>query len=107
MIREIDEADWRLFKERMPLWRERQMEKMVKNYQQILSSDKTAEEKFFKLQRRMEKDNWCTIFSVEMSSSKVNINIMDLLTAGIITQDDLEGFTPDLRETMKFVTRRR
>ncbi len=98
MIREIDEEDWRLFKERMPLWRERQMEKMVRNYQQILSSDKTAEEKFFKLQRRMEKDSWCVIFSVEMSRSKVNINIMELLTAGIITVDDLEGFTPGLKK---------
>ncbi len=59
------------------------------------------------MQRRMEKDSWCVIFSVEMSRSKVNINIMDLLTAGIITVDDLEGFTPGLRETMKVVTRRR
>ncbi len=42
MIREIDEEDWRLFKERMPLWRERQMEKMVRNYQQILSSEKNS-----------------------------------------------------------------
>lgn len=36
MIREINESDWKIFRTRMPLWRERYLEKLLDNYQNIL-----------------------------------------------------------------------
>lgn len=101
MNREVDEADWRLFRERMPLWRERQIEKMVRNYQDILSSEGTAEERFFRLDKRHEKDLWNVIFSIEMSRSKLIMNIVRLLGEGIITMSDLEGFSIEFIERVK------
>ncbi len=101
MNREVDEADWRLFRERMPLWRERQMEKMVRNYQDILSSEGTAEERFFRLDKRHKKDLWNVIFSIEMSRSKLVMNIVRLLGEGIITMSDLEGFSIEFIERVK------
>lgn len=100
MVRQMDENDWVLFKTRMPLWRERHLEKLLNRYEEIIEGDESAEERFYTLQKRIDKDSWCALFSVEMSRSKVLINLMRLLNERIITIEDLDGFTPGLRENV-------
>lgn len=104
--RQIDEADWTLFKTRMPIWRERYLESLLRSYQRILSSDKTAEERFYSLNKRMNKDSRSFLFSVEMRRSQLLVNIQEMLREGIIDIDDLEGFSQDLREKMKIFKRK-
>lgn len=106
MIREINESDWIIFRTRMPLWRERYLEKLLDNYQNILSSQESAEDRYFRLLKRMDKDSMCALFNVEMSRSKCLINIIRLLGEGIIDENDLEGFTPELREKASFLMRK-
>lgn len=106
MIRVINESDWIIFRTRMPLWRERYLEKLLDNYQSILSSPESAEERFMRLLKRIDKDSMCALFNVEMSRSKCLINITRLLDGGIIDENDLEGFTPDLREKASFFIRK-
>lgn len=50
------EADWRLFRKRLPVWQERYMEKIVEEYKLILSSDTPASSKFWELDERLRKD---------------------------------------------------
>lgn len=107
MEREFNENDWRLFKERLPLWRERYMERLIQKYRLILDSAESAEERFFKLTKRIDKDSWNALFSVEMSRSKLNINIMRLLGDGVIEIEDLDGFSEYILENMSIVKKRR
>lgn len=55
-----------------------------------------------RLLKRIDKDSMCALFNVEMSHSKCLINITRLLGEGIIDENDLEGFTPELREKASF-----
>lgn len=77
------------------------MERLVERYQKILSRDETAESRFFSLTKRVNKDSYSFLFSVEMRRSKLLINISGLLREGIINIDDLIGFSPGLCEKMK------
>ena len=52
----VTKADWKLFRERLPGWQERFMEKLVNDYSKMLK-DKSmpASEKFWKLEDRIKK----------------------------------------------------
>ena len=41
------EADWKLFRKRLPDWQERYMEKLIEEYKVYLSSDEPASSKFW------------------------------------------------------------
>ena len=46
---DISKKDWKLYREKLPGWQERYMEKLVKEYIEMLSNDdKPASEKFWK-----------------------------------------------------------
>ena len=46
---EISKSDWKLFRQKMPDWQERYMERLDKEYIELLSSDKPASTKFWEL----------------------------------------------------------
>ena len=43
---EISKSDWKLFREKLPEWQERYMERLVKKYIQLLSSPGNASDHF-------------------------------------------------------------
>ena len=45
------EADWKLFRKRLPEWQERYMEKLIEEYKVYLSSDEPASSKFWGMKR--------------------------------------------------------
>ena len=49
----IKEADWRLFRSRLPIWQEAYMERLNREYIALLSGTGPASEKFWELERRM------------------------------------------------------
>ena len=53
---DISEKDWKLFKTRIADWQERYMKMLNEEYINILSSDNLASEKFWTLQKRINKD---------------------------------------------------
>ena len=52
----IKEADWRLFRSRLPIWQEAYMERLNREYIALLSGTGSASEKFWELERRMRED---------------------------------------------------
>ena len=54
----IKEADWRLFRSRLPIWQEAYMERLNREYIALLSGTGSASEKFWELERRMREDKW-------------------------------------------------
>ena len=99
----ISEKDWRLFKERMPEWQERCMARLNEEYIKLLSTDVPASQKFWKLEKRINRDKRNTGVIAEMKRSNMYFCIVDLLKQGIITVSDLDGFSEELVDAVTFI----
>ncbi len=73
------------------------MDRLNKEYMEILSGEGVASEKFWKLEKRIKEDKKDCGAQCEMSRSNQLYIMLELLNGGAITIDDLE----DLKETMK------
>ena len=99
---EPSKHDWKLFRERLPKWQEGYMEKLNKEYISILSGEREASEKFWKLNERMKEDINRPGVLLEPSRSKMIFDILELLKDGAVTKDDLEGFSEDFFEYLDY-----
>ena len=97
----IKEADWRLFRSRLPIWQEAYMERLNREYIALLSGTGSASEKFWELERRMREDKR----RGGMSRSNMELNLLSLLSDGVISTAELDGFSEELREKLAFVLR--
>jgi len=95
------EADWKLFRMRLPDWQERYMEKLIEEYKALLSTDEPASEKFWNLEKRIKNDKKDTgVLAQDVSRSNMRFLMMDLINEGAITEADLEGFSEKYRDLM-------
>ena len=102
----IDEKDWKLFRSKVALWQEAYMERLLREYVNIINSDGTAEEKFWKVARRIREDKKTAGVSVDMRRSQMERQIMELLSIGAIQLSDLDDFSDGLKMKMTFVKER-
>ena len=52
---EVSKSDWKLFRERIGDWQEAYMERLVKEYMDLLEGEKNASDKFWKLEERIKR----------------------------------------------------
>lgn len=99
----IGQQDWKLFKECLPIWQNRHLKNVVNQYLEILSDNGTAPaEKFWQLENRVSEDKKHPGVIVEMNRDNVVSTIVSMLREGIITEDDLNGFSDELKEVIRF-----
>ena len=101
----VNQADWTLFRSRLPGWQEAYMARLNKEHIELLSGPGTASDKFWELEKRIRRDKKTVGFVMRMSRTYMDLNIMSLIADGVIGLDDLEGFSDDLREKMAFIMR--
>ena len=101
----INEADWKLFRSRLPGWQEAYMDRLNKEYIELLNGPGTASDKFWELEKLIRRDKKAGGVTMRMSRTYMDLNIMSLIADGVIGLDDLEGFSDDLREKMSFIMR--
>lgn len=99
----VNEADWKLFRSRLPGWQEAYMDRLDREYIALLTSPGKASDKFWALEKRVNKDKRRVGVVAEMRRSKMFMNILSLLNEGANTLQDLEGFSDDLRDRMAFL----
>ena len=97
----FSEKDWKLFRSKIAGWQEAYMDKLNKEYVEILSGDGKASEKFWKLEKRIKEDKKDCGVQCDMCRSNQFYIMLELLNEGAIIIDDLEDFSEDLKETMK------
>ena len=97
------EADWKLFRSKLPGWQEAYMDRMNKEYIALLNGPGTASDKFRELEKRIHEDKKAVGVAMRMSRNYMDLNIMSLIANGVIGLDDLEGFSDDLREKMALI----
>ena len=101
----VKEADWRLFRSRLPIWQEAYMERLNCEYIALLSGTGPASEKFWELERRMRVDKRRGGVVMRMSRSNMELNLLSLLSGGVISIAELDGFSEELREKLTFALR--
>ena len=92
----LTEADWKLFRKKLPEWQEAHMEQLNLEYIKLLSGPSLASDKFWELEKRIKKDKRSPGVIAEMSRSEMYDLILKLLLRKIIKLDDLQ-------DTMKYL----
>ena len=57
----FSEKDWKLFRRKIAEWQESYMDKLNKEYMEILSGAGNASEKFWKLEKRIKEDKMVSL----------------------------------------------
>ncbi len=100
---DISEADWKLYRSRIIDWQESYMEGLCQEYAAVLTSDKNASDRFWEIFDRIKVDSTKTGVIARNARSSMIGNIVNLLQEGAITNKDLEGFSDELIERVKFI----
>ena len=95
------EKDWKLFRKKIIKWQEAYIDKLNKEYIELLNSEDDPATKFWHLEKRIYKDKRKPGVIIEMSRSKLIYNIVNLLDDEVIHFEDLEDFSDDLKETVQ------
>ncbi|MBU9743796.1 multidrug transporter [Lachnospiraceae bacterium ASD3451] len=103
---EISKHDWKLFRERVPQWQERYMERLTKEYIDLLSSPGNASDHFWELEKRIKQDKKNPGVLIEMRRSTAIWDIAIYVGNKVITIDELEGFSEDLIDAVKLILSR-
>lgn len=99
MIR-FSEKDWKIFRSKIAGWQEAYMDKLNKEYIEILTGEGNPSDKFWKLEKRIKEDKRDCGVQCQMSRSKQFYIMMSLLNEGAITMDDLDDFSDELKDTI-------
>ena len=102
--RNLTEADWKLFRKKIPEWQEKYMERLNREYIQLLSDDCAPSEKFWELERRINEDKHRAGVCLNMTRSSMIRNVVQLIHEGAIKMSDLDDFSDTLKEAVCFVS---
>lgn len=98
---EISKQDWKLFQEKVPVWQEEYMDRLVREYVDFLKSDKPASSKFWELEKKIKEDKKNPGVQMELRKSETVWDIVMMLREEVITRNDLEGFSAELIATVE------
>ena len=104
-MRAFSEKDWKLFRKKLPGWQEAYMNRLCREYIDLLSSDLKASNRFWELEKRIKNDREKTGVVATMSRSQMIFNIANLIYDGAISMDDLEEFSDDVKESVRMLLR--
>jgi hypothetical protein len=100
------EKDWKLFRSKISKWQSDYMDKLEKEYIELLKQDGSPADKFWELEKRIKADKKRVCVVAKMSRSLLLDNILSLILEGAITLEDLNEFSDELKETMQFLYER-
>ena len=103
---EVSKSDWKLFRERVVDWQEAYMERLVKEYMDLLDGAENASDKFWKLEERIKKDKKHPGVMLELSKGNMIFGIVALVKSDVIITADLADFSDELKESVDFLLSR-
>lgn len=104
---EVSKSDWKLYREKMPVWQENYMDCLNKEYIAILSArEGKASDRFWELEKRVRNDRKHPGVVIQMRKSEMVFDLIRLLRLDVITLDDLEDFSTDLKDMIKEILNR-
>lgn len=103
---EISKKDWKLFRERLPEWQEHYMERLTKEYIELLSAPGNASDHFWELEKRLRQDRKHPGVILDVRKSNAIWDIAMFVGNKVITMDELDGFSEDLINAVKLILSR-
>lgn len=103
---EVSKADWKLYRSRIGEWQEAYMEKLIQEYVQLLCTEEKASDKFWMLEKRIKQDRKHPGVLIEMNKRNMIFDIVSLINLGVITMENLDRFSDDLKEQVAFILQR-
>lgn len=100
---QISERDWKVFRKKIPDWQERYMERLALEYIAILQGEEKASTKFWELEKRIKQDKKSPGVLIDMRRSTAINNIVNLVLDDVISLEELDDFSVDLKEAVKFI----
>ena len=100
---ETAKRDWKLFRERLPGWQEAYMDKLNKEYIELLSGEGNPSDKFWELEKRIKRDRKHKGVIMEMQKSNLDMDLVVLIKEGAISFDDSDGFSEELKERVGYL----
>ena len=104
---DISKADWKLFREKVPEWQEHYMERLTKEYIDLLSSPGYASDHFWELEKRIKNDKKHPGVILELRKSEAIWDIAIFIKRKVISLKDLDGFSSELIDAVKAILERR
>ena len=99
---DISKKDWKLFREKLPVWQKNYMDRLLKEYVKFLNDDtKDASEKFWELEKKIKEDKRHPGVIMELNKSDAIWKIVYLIRLKVITYDDLTDFSEELKEEVR------
>lgn len=103
---ETSKSDWKLFRARIGDWQEAYMERLLKEYMDLLDGAANASDKFWKLEERIKKDKKHPGVMLEFSKGNMICDIAVQINSGVIKSVDLVDFSDELKESVAHFTNR-
>ena len=103
---EVSKQDWKLFQEKICDWQEAYMEKLNNEYIKLLEGAGKPSEKFWQLEKRIKKDKTHYGVLIEMRKQNLPFDLVSLIRDGAIGLEDIECFSDDLQEIVRFLIER-
>ena len=104
---EISKRDWKLYREKIAQWQENYMDRLIKEYIELLrSKEGNPSDRFWELEKRIKQDRRHPGVILERKKSRAFFDIVNLIRLNVITIDDLEGFSEELQEAVKEILAR-
>ena len=97
----VNEKDWKLFKKLVPVWQEKYIQKINKEYIDILSKNNSSAQNFWELENRIRQDKKHPGVILDLRRSTMHMNLMLLLSYEVITFDELKEFSNELLDELK------
>lgn len=95
--------DWKLFRQKLPDWQEAYMDRLNREYIEILAGEGNPSDKFWALEKRIRQDQRSSGVQLQLSRIDLLNLLTSLLADDAITLNDLEGFSRDLQDALGFL----
>ncbi len=98
------ESDWRIFRDSLPIWREKYLIKINQQISTILNDpQKTATERFWDIYEFQKKQSKILRFCLDRySRSSMYLKLHAMVDCGMVTDKDLAAFSDELKEIISF-----
>lgn len=103
---EPTKKDWKLYRDKIGIWQEAYIEKIIEEYILLLSGELPASIKFWELEKRFKIDKKRPGVYIELSKSNMIFDIVSLINDGVISLENLDEFSDELKESVKFLLER-
>ena len=95
------ENDWKLFRNKIIIWQEKYMERLINKYINLLNENIDSSEKFWKLEKQINQDKKHPGVNIEMKRSVLIPNLAMLILNGVIEFSELNDFSGGLKESVE------